>query len=304
MANTWQRVKNFLKKFYPLTISRYNQGSQDTRKRLKRIEDGIVRCMPRPELSFEVALAEHCDLNCAGCEHFSPLAEPEFADFEEVARDFARLSSLSRGHVNQIRLLGGEPLLHPDLLKFLKMAREYFPDGDISIVTNGIKLLNQPEIFWQTCKENRITIRPTKYPISLNYEEMEKCAAEHEVEYHYYNNSAVIKTMRLYRMDVNGMQNATRNFWGCHLGNRCLYMQHGRLYTCAFAPTARHFSRYFGVDLKELPEDSIDIYQASSVQEIMEFLAKPIPFCRYCMPDKTTWGTPWHQTERLIEEWT
>lgn len=289
----WNRFRNLRNRLIFQTIYSVDQ----------RI--GISRGMPKAELSFEVALAEHCDLNCAGCDHFSPLAEPELADYEEMARDFARLSSLFHGHAKEIHLLGGEPLLHPDLVKFLKMARENFPDAAIDIITNGLRLLKQPEEFWLACKENNIVIRPTKYPVSLKFEEMEKRAAKYGVEYRYFGtSSAVTKTTHLFRLDVNGQQDGNTNFLLCHRANSCVYLQHGRLYTCTLAPTARHFNKYFGKNLKELPEDSIDIYQAGSAREVLEFLAKPIPFCRYCMVNKTRWYEPWHQSKRVIEEWT
>lgn len=332
MASIWQRIKNFVKRFYPLTISRFNREIQEIKrlrqqelkeikeiKKLKKqeiqeikklrknviiVENAIIRSMPKAELTFEFSLAEHCDLNCAGCSHFSPLAEPEFADYEESTRDFARLGALFHGYARQIRLMGGEPLLHPELIKFLKMARENFPDGDISIVTNGVRLLNQPEEFWQACKENRITIRPTKYPIPLDYEGMEKRADEYGVRYHYYNNSAVVKTLHHDKLDLMGLQKGTKSFLHCPQSNSCVYLRHGRLYTCPIVPSVRHFNKYFEVNLKEVPEDSIDIYQAGSAQEILAFLARPIPFCRYCMPDKTRTGLPWRQTERAMEEWT
>lgn len=274
------------------------------RSRCDRLERCINHCLPRAELSFEVALAEHCDLNCAGCDHFSPLAEPEFADFEETSRDFERLSVLFHGLVREVHLLGGEPLLHPDLVKFFKIARENFPDAVIDITTNGIKLLTQPEEFWLACKEYNIVIRPTKYPIPLKFEEIEQLAADYGVDFHYINNSGVIKTTHLYRLDVEGLQDGNRSFLLCSRANRCIYLQHGKLYTCTIAPTVRHFNKHFGTNLKELPEDSIDIYQATSAQEIMQFLARPIPFCRYCMTDKTRWDQPWHQSKCDIEEWT
>ena len=296
MAIIWNHTKSFLRQLY------YQKVINPLIKRM-----GITHCIPKveTELEFEVALAEHCDLNCAGCDHFSPLAEPEFADYEETARDFARLSFLFHGHIKQIRLLGGEPLLHPDIVSFLKMARETFPDAAIIITTNGLKLLNQSEEFWVACKENSIAIQPTKYPIPLNYKEVEKCAADHGVEYSYMNNTGTVtKKINLYRLDVKGLQDSSKNFLSCFRANSCVYLQHGRLYTCPIAPTAHHFSKYFGTDLKESPENSIDIYQANSAREIMEFLAKPIPFCRYCMMDKTRWYQPWRQSKRVIEEWT
>jgi hypothetical protein len=264
----------------------------------------MIHCLPRAELSFEVALAEHCNLNCAGCDHFSPLAEPEFADLGEFEREIARLAELFGGHAKEIHLLGGEPLLHPEIELFLKATRDYFPDAIIDITTNGILLLNQAETFWVACHDNHIVIRPTKYPISLDFEEMERRAKKYGVEFQYIGSTGtVVKTSNLYRLDTEGVQDGNRNFLLCHRANTCVYLQHGRLYTCTLAPTARHFNRYFDKDLRERPEDSIDIFEASTAKEIMDFLARPIPFCRYCMIDKTKWGQPWHQSERSMDEW-
>ena len=243
-------------------------------------------------------------MNCVSCGLFSPLAGPEFADYEKTARDFARLSALSHGQAKDIYLAGGEPLLHPDLLKILKMARENFPDAVISIVTNGLLLLNQPEEFWTVCKENNIWIEQTKYPIALNFEEIEKCAADHGVKHQYYNGAKVVKAMNSYKLDVEGRQDCQKSFLLCYQANSCVTLQNGRLYTCATVGAIRHFNKYFGENLQEHPGDSIDIYQANSMREIMDFLARPIPFCRYCMPDKTVYDQPWRKSERAIEGWT
>jgi hypothetical protein len=47
--------------------------------------------------SIEFHLAEHCNLNCAGCDHFSPLAAEEYASLETVKKDMARLAELTGG---------------------------------------------------------------------------------------------------------------------------------------------------------------------------------------------------------------
>lgn len=269
-----------------------------------RVTEVMTRATPRAILTFEVALAQHCNLNCAYCDHFSPIAEPELADFDETAHDFVRLSQLFGGHAEEIRLLGGEPLLHPDIIRFLKMARENFPKANIDIVTNGIKLPTQPEEFWLACRDNQITIRPTKYPLSFDYDAMEERARQYQVKYRYYNDGSTVKTLYHSALDLEGRQCGTQNFLTCYRANQCIYLEHGRLYPCTAAPTARHLNRYFGMDFELLPEDSIDIYKASSAREILEFLARPIPFCRYCMISKAESGLPWRQSEKKIEEWT
>ena len=38
--------------------------------------------------SLEYHIVDHCNLNCAGCSHFSPLAEHWFVDPEAFERDY------------------------------------------------------------------------------------------------------------------------------------------------------------------------------------------------------------------------
>ena len=128
--------------------------------------------VPYGELFFEVHLAEHCNLNCAGCNHFSPLAEPEFTDPATLDKDFARLASLFGEKMSHINLLGGEPLLHPSLNECMQIARRHFPKTRITLVTNGLLLTRQKDEFWQTCRENQITIQVTRYPIKLDFDQM------------------------------------------------------------------------------------------------------------------------------------
>lgn len=273
-------------------------------RRSDRLEEIDNRYTPRSDISFEVALAEHCNLRCAGCDHFSPIAEPEFADIKEFERDFSRLSELFNGQAQEIHLLGGEPLLNPDIVLFLQVARKSFPQAIIDITTNGLLLKQMSEEFWTVCRDNKIVIRPTKYPVNLDYDALETLAAEHNVEYQYFGNTnTTIKTLNKYPLDINGLQDARRSFRLCHRANNCIYLQHGRLYTCTVAPTIRHLNKKFGLNLIERSEDSIDIYSAKSAREILEFLAKPIPFCRYCMPEKVQNGLVWRQSEGKLSEW-
>jgi hypothetical protein len=48
--------------------------------------------------------------------------------------------------------------------------------------------------------------------------------------------------------------------------------------------------------------DSIDIYNASNIDEILDFLSKPITCCRYCMPNDDEL-IDWKVSKKEIEEW-
>lgn len=263
------------------------------------------------DIICEVSLAEHCNLNCYGCDHFAPLAEPEFADFEETKRDLTRLSELFSGHIREFYLGGGEPLLHPDIIKFMEMARNVLPNSEITIITNGILLPRQPEDFWVACREYNISLRPTKYPIKVPYDTMEEKARQYGVDYSYwgFTGESMKRSVR-FPYDLKGRQKGSRSFTACLWANNSLTLEHGRLYTCPIAAKVRHFNKYFGTDMRISPEDSIDIYRAESLEEIHEYLMQPIPFCRYCMQFQMEKGLPWHRSipwrlsERDIKEWT
>lgn len=277
----------------------------DLHWRMDRIEKIGVRHTPWSTLSFEVALAEHCNLKCAGCDHFSPVAEPEFADIEEFTRDCERLSELFSGSAREIHLLGGEPLLHPDITSFLKTARRCFPGAVIDITTNGMLLPKMGAVFWNTCHEEKIVIRPTKYPVEeIDYKAAERLAEQFGVEYRYIDDTGrTVKTLTKYPLDLKGTQDPRRSFMLCHRANACIMLAHGRLFTCTVAPSIYHLNRYFGTCFEENPRDSVDIYKVSSVEEILDYLAHPIPFCRYCMPECAQEGQPWRNSKRELSEW-
>jgi organic radical activating enzyme len=83
-------------------------------------------------------LTEHCNLRCAGCDHSSPLLPKKFADVAQFQRDLAVLAQVM--HLGELKLLGGEPLLHPDLPEFLRCARTSGLADEITLVTNGLLL--------------------------------------------------------------------------------------------------------------------------------------------------------------------
>ena len=99
----------------------------------------------RPVLDYlEFHLADHCNLNCAGCTHFAPFADRKFVDVESLRRDMSRLKAIFR-NIRHLRIMGGEPLLHPDAAACVRLVREAFPHSSIRLVTNGLKLLDRSD---------------------------------------------------------------------------------------------------------------------------------------------------------------
>jgi hypothetical protein len=165
-------------------------------------------------------------------------------------------------------------------------------------------LNKQPESFWENCKKNDIEIKITKYPINLDFATMEKTAKKYEVKFSYYQDTdKVIKWTNILPLDINGRQDIADAFRLCFLSNRCMQLYNGKLYTCARPFSIKNFNNYFNTNLRESEADSIDIYKAKNIDEIFDFLRKPIPFCKYCNWRELVAHTPWHRSKKEISEW-
>lgn len=285
-------VKHFLQYSFFVIYHKYLE-----KRELKR------KLKPKKVLNFEIHLTDHCNLKCVGCNHFAPLADEIFLDTNSFRNDCKRIAELTGGDIKDLLLLGGEPLLHPKVNKIIEISREFFVRGNISIVTNGLLLTKQLNEFWQTCKKNDIKIVVTKYPIKLDYLEIENKAKKEGVKMEYFGNTdSVLKTMFREPIEINGQNDQDTNFKKCYKGNNCITLKEGKLYTCTVPPHIHHFNKYFNQNIQVVENDYIDIYKAKNLTEIFNFLCKPIPFCRYCTLKID--GIKWHPSKKEVSEWT
>lgn len=254
---------------------------------------------------FEVHLVDHCNLNCQCCDNFSPLAEEHFVEKESFTNDFKQLSNLdSNGKIKSMRLLGGEPLLHPYINYFLKTSRKYFPDADIRLTTNGINLATMPKAFWETCKENAIIIEITYYPIKINKGLIKELAEIYGVTVVPFDRTdRIIKTSYRNPIRAKKVGDPKENYKRCYQRGRCMSLKEGKIYPCTCIPNICHFNKYFKKNLEVTKQDSIDIYKVGSFEEIEKFLDTEVPFCAYCDIQGRTRGKTWRTSKKEIGEW-
>jgi MoaA/NifB/PqqE/SkfB family radical SAM enzyme len=251
---------------------------------------------------IEFHLVEHCNLNCSGCDHFSPLAREEYADLTVVEKDMARLSELSGGNIKEIRLIGGEPLLHKDAVSFFPVVRKYFPKSRVLLFTNGILLARQPDSFWQSCKDNAVVLFVTRYPVKIDVETITAKCNQYGIEFLH---PPGIRDDEMYRcvLSLEGNGRVKENWKHC-FHNYWTFLARGRIYPCPFYANIRHFNRHFNKELPLTEKDSIDIYKAKDFKEILRFLSRPIPACRYCDISAYSYGHAWNVSRKNIDEWT
>ena len=262
------------------------------------------RFTPKTTLDLvEFHIVEHCNLKCKSCVHFSPLAKEEFLDLKIFEKDIKQMAKLSKANINRINIFGGEPLLNPNVLQYLQIARKNFKNSQIALVTNAILLPKQNDNFWKTLNANNITISITKYPINLPYEEIFLIAKKNSVKIEFF--SADKKNNQWhFPLDLEGKQSKIYNFSVCQEANKCTNIYKGKLYICPIASNIHHFANHFNKNIKLTENDYIDIYKTDDIEDILLFISKPSPFCKYCNIKARTFNNEWAISKKDISEWT
>lgn len=95
--------------------------------------------MVRPKIEFlESMIIRSCNLSCEGCTTFSDLRWSGYVTWEQ-GRNWLEPWT-KRLDIQAWGVMGGEPLMNPDLRSWILGVRELLPDAQIRIVTNGLLL--------------------------------------------------------------------------------------------------------------------------------------------------------------------
>jgi len=254
---------------------------------------------------IEVHLAEHCNLNCAYCTHCSPIAQQGFANIEQFERDFIKLSKLTNGNIGYIKLMGGEPLLNPDIVRYMQIARNNIPKGTIEISTNGILLPQMKEDFWRACKANDIVVRISRYPIKLDGDKIFQAARKNSVNVLYdtvQHRAHRDDVFWIQKFDVRGNRDIYESYRNCRT-KTCTFLKDGKIYNCAQIPCSQYLEKHFDIKFSISNDDFLVLDNINNLQELLDFISHPSPFCRYCATTAENLFVKWKISEKEKEEW-
>ena len=255
--------------------------------------------------AIHIKLTDHCNLNCIGCNVFSPISERVFLDTARYTEDVKRLRELL-GDTFDVILMGGEPLLHPDIVELLYTTRRLLKKADISVVTNGVLAMRQGDSFWHALKENDITVRTTKYPIDVDYDGIEERCKQNGIRFTYHDGEDTKTTRYVQGIDPKGTGDAGGNFHRC-VQRHCTSLENGKLYPCPVIPSIVHFNKYFGCDIPISADDYLDIYQADSGRSVRDHTCDrkgSVPFCSYCDLDaRLSSCVDYKRSSKDMSEW-
>ena len=234
-------------------------------------------------LSVEYNLTEHCNLNCYACDHASPLLPRKFASVEEFSRDFTALARVF--HSRQLRILGGEPLLHPKLLKFLTEARRIGIADELVLITNGVLLHEASEELWELIDELWVSAYPGVNR-RLNDTQCAEICKAHGVRFHLMRVDSFNRTIINNRIDDPKLVKAI--FRNCKLAGEisCHTVHEGRFYKCAIAPFMGSRLALRGITFDNRKVDGVSLHNNPKLyQDLDRCLNGPTPLaaCSYCL---------------------
>lgn len=280
------------------------------------------RCWPGRLVldAVELHLVDRCNMNCAGCSHFSPFAPAWQADVETIVRDLTALKAKFVGGIRHVNLLGGEPFLHPNLCGIIARVKEVCPDALVTVVTNGLTIAadlsrmgtrsspGEDTVtgrFLQVCRQCGVRVKWTMYPpLADRRAEFEALFRQAGVE------MRVEAADEFWaRMVPTGTVDSKRAFRFCRAMMYCPYLREGRLYRCAQECHLRDFIRevrQIGASAEDyVPAPGLDVHSTTLTgKDILSWLMTPGPSCRYCADHVRTmaWRRGGDITDTFLEK--
>ena len=239
---------------------------------------------------LQVHLADHCNLNCASCSHFSSLVAGEvFPKFEEVRNDLKKVKELVN-HIDVLDFLGGEPFLNKEWKKYVQCARELFPYCKLTIITNGLMFRDLTDEDWDYMKEYNVIFRMSLYKPMWNQ-------ADSIVSYLRSKNVCFTLENLIYSrfhqvFNLEDQEDYRQKRFRCDM--ECYQLYHGKMSPCAEMMYSFYYNRFFGKSLPtSVPVENI--YNIQDADELLVLLKKPMQICSICQYPNKHNETLWHE---------
>ena len=248
-------------------------------------------------LYVEIQLCDRCNLDCAYCSHLSPVSKPVTISLETLEAECHRLARVG---VDEVNLMGGEPLLHPQVCDAIKLTRSILPNIKLIVSTNGLLLPRMSKDFWQCCRDNKVVLRITPYPKAKNG------------TWNYFKYVWLIRKNRV-RMESTGWRfgfrhqllsekaeyDATSNYLRCQL--HCTQVRDATLWPCAYVAYAFNLNNKFGTNFKTAAGDSLPL-DGITATDLRLWLLRTKPFCAHC-GIKDAQRITWRRSQYTRDEW-
>jgi organic radical activating enzyme len=225
--------------------------------------------------ALEAHVVDHCNLTCAECCSLSPHLPHWLASPADLAADLAQAARLLAPRV--FKLVGGEPLLHPELVELARIVRRSGIAPRISITTNGLLLDRMPDGLWDAIDALTISVYPRPALVPDAIAAIEARAARFAVELNWKHQAEFVVMNR--ETPTADAAATAKIFAECWIRERCHMVRGGRFYTCTRPP---HFQAYYRGAL-DFTTDGVELAGLDR-EALLAYLVRehPLEACAHC----------------------
>lgn len=257
----------------------------------------------------ETMITQSCNLSCHGCTNYSDLKHSGYVTWDQGHEWIS--SWLERIDIPDFGIIGGEPLINPDLESWLLGVRALLPTSQIRLTTNGLLLHKHPSLIKLL---NTIGNCVFKITVHVDDQQLEHYISEIFSANHWepvleygisrWKNSNNVRFqinrpelfLKTYRNSYNNMMphhsDAADAFASC-IQQTCPLLYQGRLYKCSTSAllqdTLNRFDRPNWSQWEQYIESGVGY--SDSDQELLEFVnnfSRPHARCAQCPGSQVT----------------
>jgi hypothetical protein len=238
---------------------------------------------------LEYNITEHCNLRCVNCDHASPLMPQQSITLEKFSADITALQEVL--HTEELKIIGGEPLLNPRIVQMIECARGIGISDTITVATNGLLLHRMLPEFWMQIDRLWLSIYPG-VKIVMPLEDIRNKAHALGFRLDVFHMDEFRHTILVTPIEDASVVRAI--FRACELPgiNYCHTLRNGYYYKCSPAPFAKDRISRLGTSYSDTQQDGVAIHDNPRLlDELVAYLSAddPLPACNYCLGSSGKW---------------
>ena len=258
---------------------------------------------------IEFYITNVCNLTCENCNRFNNYSFKgwqKWDDYYPIYKQWAEQLDFTK-----IVIMGGEPLLNPDILRWASVLRKLWPHSGIEILSNGFRINKTPGLY--ECLQYNfillgVTIHNTDTQDILDNEVNKflkgKITSENDFILRDINDVKISKVVND-EFTTSAVIKQGKNKFTLHqtdpavafdhctfAKNLCLHMIKGKLHKCGPVALFPEFDLQHNLELSPEDKQLVHSYTPLTVDDYVlrgndffESLDKPIPQCKFC-PEK------------------
>lgn len=196
--------------------------------------------------SVELHVVEHCNLRCAQCCNVSPYLDAKTLSVADVRATCDRLREVVRPDV--LKIMGGEPLLHPDVGGVLRAIKDSGVAPRMRLFTNGLLVRALADAAFAELDELTVSSYASAPVRPEILAETEERARRFDVVL---NTKLVDSFSTVLSPVARGREAAQATYDACWLRHRCLVVRGGVFYKCTRAAYYADYHARVSVDARD-----------------------------------------------------